>query len=220
MSLAADDLSRVGSALLGRDLTAPTITHRVRPSPKLLLRLVHLHRAAEQLAKGIPEILANTEVARALEDALIHAIIACLAESPPVEMTSSNRGRQSIIARLEELLAANTNRPLYLAEICAAVGASERTLRVCCHEHLGMGPVRYLWLRRMHLARRALLIAAPENTTVTEIAMNHGFWELGRFAVEYRTLFGENPSASLGRALVERQSANRNPFVLSDSEFA
>ena len=36
----------------------------------------------------------------------------------------------------------NCDRPLHLVEICAATGASERTLRIVCEEHLGMGPVR------------------------------------------------------------------------------
>jgi len=62
-----------------------------------------------------------------------------------------------------------------------------------------MGPKRYLLLRRMHLARRALLMADPATATVTEIITNFGFWELGRFSVAYRSLFGESPSASLSR---------------------
>jgi hypothetical protein len=36
--------------------------------------------------------------------------------------------------------AANPDRPLYLAEICAAMGIAERTLRAACEEHLRMGP--------------------------------------------------------------------------------
>jgi AraC-like DNA-binding protein len=35
--------------------------------------------------------------------------------------------------------------------------------------------------------------------TVTEVASDYGFGELGRFSVQYRALFGESPSASLHR---------------------
>jgi AraC-like DNA-binding protein len=92
---------------------------------------------------------------------------------------------------------ANPDRPIYLAEICAAIGAAERTLRASCEEHLGMGPIRYLTLRRMHQVRRALLHSDPSKATVTRIVTNHGFWELGRFSVAYRMLFGESPSKTL-----------------------
>jgi transcriptional regulator GlxA family with amidase domain len=54
----------------------------------------------------------------------------------------------------------------------------------------------------MHLARRALRDADPERTSVTEIATAHGFWELGRFSVEYRNLFDESPSMTLRRSTV------------------
>jgi len=94
----------------------------------------------------------------------------------------------------------NPDQPLYLAEICAAIGTAERTLRLHCTQHLGMSPHRYLWLRRMNLARRALTLADPSATTVTTIANDHGFGELGRFAVAYRAIFGESPSATLHRA--------------------
>ena len=62
-----------------------------------------------------------------------------------------------------------------------------------------MGPKRYLLLRRMQLARRALRETASSTATVTEVAGQFGFWHFGRFAGAYQSLFGEMPSATLHR---------------------
>jgi transcriptional regulator GlxA family with amidase domain len=64
---------------------------------------------------------------------------------------------------------------------------------------LGMGPKRYLLLRRMNLLRRVLSESTPRDITVTEIATGLGFWQFGRLAVEYKALFGESPSTTLTR---------------------
>jgi AraC-like DNA-binding protein len=80
--------------------------------------------------------------------------------------------------------------------------------------------VRYLWLRRMNLVRPALLRADPAVATVTGIATDHGFWELGRFSVEYRALFGESPSATLRRPPADQRMAKNRPSDLLATEFA
>src|SRR5215211_8180548 len=90
-------------------------------------------------------------------------------------MASGTLSHKGIVARFEEFLEANPNTPLYLTDVCAAVGTAERTLRAACEEHLGMGPIRYLTFRRMHLVRRALVRADPATATVTQIAMDHGY---------------------------------------------
>lgn len=74
-----------------------------------------------------------------------------------------------------------------------------------------MGPMRFLLRRRMHLARRALHAADPATATVTAIAMQFGFWELGRFAAEYKTLFAEPPSATLRRPREGRRQTALEP---------
>jgi AraC-like DNA-binding protein len=219
LSLTRKDLAEASIALVGVDLASPSDSHRLRPSPALLSRLLSLHRAAEKLATYAPDVVAQPEAAGALEHAFVHAMIMCLSESIPVEMTSTALRHTAIIARFEELLAAHYDRPLHLTEMCAAIGASERTLRVACMDHLGMGPVRYLWLRRMHLAHHALIVTSPGTSTVTKIATANGFWELGRFAVEYGALFGEAPSATLRRPAEERRNSQNNPFAFAGFEY-
>jgi AraC-like DNA-binding protein len=165
----------------------------------LLRHLRALHAQATTLARTAPETLTSPAVARALEQQLTYAMISCLTAGAPTERQRLPRQHARIVGRFLEFLEAKADEPAYLTEICTEIGASERTLRTCCQEVLGTGPVRYLWLRRMHLARQALLHADTLASTVTEIATAHGFWELGRFSVEYRGLFGESPSESLRR---------------------
>jgi AraC-like DNA-binding protein len=199
MSLTHEDLVAAGQAIIGREVIAPTVTHRIKPPAQLMSRLSSLHEAAGHLAKTAPDILTKPEVARALEQALLHAMVSCMAGGEVAETVSVHHRHAAVMRRLEELLEVSCDRALYVAELCAAAGVSQRTLLACCQEHLGMGPKRYLLLRRMHLARRALLMADAATVTVTEIVTNFGFWELGRFSVTYRSLFGESPSASLRR---------------------
>jgi transcriptional regulator GlxA family with amidase domain len=102
------------------------------------------------------------------------------------------------MARFEATLATHDNRKLGARELCAAIGVSERTLERCCVEVLGMSPSSYARLRRLNLVRSALRRADPAITRVSELARRYGFSELGRFAVTYRTVFGETPSTTLG----------------------
>ena len=219
MSLALDDFDIACKAITGHEFPEETLTHLVRPNPVLMSRLVNAHASAALLAKINPDVLASAEVARALEEQLTRLMIRCLTDGTSVERSVGNVRRDRIVAKFEEYLEANRGRTLYLTEICKAIGIAERTLRGACEEQFGMGPIRYLTLRRMHLVRRSLLQSDCSESTVTRIATQHGFWELGRFAVAYRALFGEVPSASLRRPLDYRKFPGR-PLSPPESHFS
>jgi AraC-like DNA-binding protein len=197
MSLTPDDLAAAGRAIAGYDLTTPPATRLIRPSDPQMARLLRLHEAAGHLATTAPEILAHPEVARAIEQELVRTMITCLTEGVTVGV--DRHSSALVMQRFERVIHENAGRPLYLLDVCAEIGVSDRTLRLHCTEHLGMSPHRYLWLRRMNLARRALTLADSTATTVTTVANDHGFGELGRFSVAYRKQFGESPSATLHR---------------------
>ena len=199
MSLPVDEMVSVGAAIARCDLAPPKDALTLTPLPSTMEKLRRLNAAAGRLAEEAPELIANPEVARGLEQALIEAMVTCL-DTRQYRDNSLAQGQHAIIMhRFRRVVEENPEQPLYIPEICRTIRVSSRTLRMVCQEHLGMGPKRYLVLRRMHLARRALRDAAPEATTVTDIATRFGFWQLGRFAVEYQSLFGESPSATLGQ---------------------
>ena len=215
MSLAHDDFHTACKAITGCDIQDEALGFVVRPDPNLTSRLLQVHETVEMIAKTSTDIFVMPEVGRSLEQRLIHLMVRCLTDGVSLPMSTGSWRHDRIVARLEEILEANSDKPLYLAELCAAIGVAERTLRVACEEHLGMGPIRYLTLRRMHLVRRALLRADFSKATVTQIATDYGFWELGRFSVAYRALFGESPSDSLRLPSDERLTFVNRPSSLA-----
>jgi AraC-like DNA-binding protein len=198
MSLPQEDIAEVGSILAGQDITPTSVVMTAKIPVALLVRLQSLHAATAQLAEHAPQILANAGAARGLEALLTDAMTACLATGGLRIDSASQRRHATIMKRLHALEEANRGHPLYLSEVCAALNVSQRTLHHVCQELLGIGPKRYLCLRRLHLVHRELRRALPGQRTVTDIAMKYGFWELGRFAVVYREVFGQSPSATLG----------------------
>jgi len=78
--------------------------------------------------------------------------------------------------------------------VAEELGMNQRTLRNRFLAVTGQPPGRYLQIRLLNQAYRDLQRADPSRSTVTEIAMNLGFTELGRFALRFRKLFGSLPS--------------------------
>ncbi|TYL86674.1 helix-turn-helix domain-containing protein [Bradyrhizobium rifense] len=135
----------------------------------------------------MPELFDLAEVVRAFEQNSIHLMVRCVAEGTLSTMSPGAPRHETIVKRLEEFPEENSDTPLYLAEICAAVRAAERTLRAACEDHVGMGPIRYLALHRMHLVRRALLRSDSSMETVTRIAtdMASGSWDDSRLPIAH-----------------------------------
>lgn len=73
-----------------------------------------------------------------------------------------------------------------------------------------MAPGAYVKHRRYEGVRRQMLESSAGLRNVTEAALEFGFSHLGRFAAEYRGLFGELPSETLARR--RRRSAAPGRF--------
>jgi AraC-like DNA-binding protein len=126
----------------------------------------------------------------------IHGWVATVGEMPPRQAGTSRHG---LVERAEKLALADLEQPLHISALCRALAVSERTLRKAFYRTHGVPPCRHLRMMRLSQARRALLSADANIVTVTEIATDFGFIELGRFSVEYRKVFGESPSQTLQR---------------------
>jgi AraC-like DNA-binding protein len=200
MSLAPDQLAACSKALIGRSIRPPSESLVILPEANASRALLSLLSKACRLAETRQELIANPEVMRSLEQELLRALVNCLANENADKISRWRRRHTDIMVRFEEALATRSGPHLNLSELCTAIDVPERTLRLCCAEFLGVSPNRYYLLRRLNMARSALRRASPETASVSEIARDHQFVELGRFAVSYRAIFGETPSSTLRRA--------------------
>jgi AraC-like DNA-binding protein len=210
MSLPAQQLASCSKSLIGRKITWPPVGRMLQPQPIAARRLLRLHAKAAGLAEAKHKLLDQPEFVQTLERELLHALVECLTVDDPGRDGKRDTRHANIMALFENALTAHAGYPLTIFEICASIGVPERTLRACCAEFLGVGPTRYLLLRRLNMARSALRRADPASTSVAEIARQHQFSELGRFAVTYRTIFGEMPSTTLRST--PHETPNRTSF--------
>jgi AraC-like DNA-binding protein len=200
IALDPQQLEKNGRALSGKPLSLPPAGRVLRPSSRDAARLRRLHAQACRLAETKPKILAHPEVARAIEQGLIQALVTCLTAAKVQENGAVKRHHARIMIRFEEVLAEHLSQPLRVADLCELIGVTGRTLRFCCAEFLGISPSRYVMLRRLKQVNLALRNADASMANVAELARHFGFTELGHFAGAYQATFGEPPSTTLRRA--------------------
>lgn len=134
-------------------------------------------------------------VLRELENLLVAISSALRPQAQIGNLTARRLG----VSRALEFLRHRPDSRVSLGELCSIARVSERTLQYAFREELGMSPTEFMRRRRLHSARQHLLTSCPGEISVSKVATDHGFYELGRFALEYRRVFGERPSESLRR---------------------
>ena len=186
-------------SLTDSTLTIPRHAQLWRPPPAVGRRLLQLHAAAIRAAEVRPETIVDAEAAHGMEQQLIEVLVECLSAGPLQDKTRISHRLQGIAAQFEDLLNSQPDRHLRVEEVSRAIHVSDRLLRRCCAEDLGMGPTSYIRLRALHRVHSILRGGLRGVTSVSQVARCHGFHDLGRFAAVYRVLFGELPSATLRR---------------------
>jgi len=110
----------------------------------------------------------------------------------------SRRPLPQHVRRALAYMRANMAARITLAGLASACAIPERTLLRQFERFVGVPPLGYLRRLRLNVAKGDL--ANPHNNdAISDIAMRCGFSHLGRFATEYRRLFGETPSATRQR---------------------
>ena len=196
--LSGVELRRQLGALLGEPLKPP-----LEFAARLGLRegwgrsLARFGRLAMAELRRTQSILAEPIIARSFREFVMAAL---LLHQPHSYTEALRRLERPImprdVKRAIDYIEANLDTAIGLPEIVAACGVPGRTLIKHFRDFKGTSPMRYMRAARYQKVREALSRAEPEES-IGDIAARWGFSHMGRFSVEYRRRFGENPSETL-----------------------
>lgn len=186
-------------ALTGRDLPGPLVFDvalSFEDGPGIALRnIVSLFRHEVQRPGASPLWLVG------LRDALFTSILAnarhtasYLLDTPPPRVA------QGCVRRAEEFITAHAAEPITVADIVAASGVPERSLRAAFQSSRGVSPMELLRHKRLEIARTRLTEPEP-GTTVAGVVTALGLGNPGRFSADYKKRFGVTPSQTLAAGL-------------------
>ena len=105
--------------------------------------------------------------------------------------------RSRVAVKVRDYIEANFRHPVHLESLCRETGTGIRTLQRCFREYFDFTITDYLKTVRLDSVFRELLVASPDEETVTQIALHNGFTHLGRFSIAFNRRFSALPSEVL-----------------------
>jgi transcriptional regulator GlxA family with amidase domain len=109
------------------------------------------------------------------------------------------------VRRAEEYIEAHWSEPITIAGLARATAASARSIFFHFKNSRGQSPMSFVKQVRLEHAREMLQRGGVSHS-VTEVAVDCGFGNLGHFAGDYFKRFGERPSDTLKRHKYELAS--------------
>lgn len=100
---------------------------------------------------------------------------------------------KQIVRRAEEYVRSIKHRPVSVLEMCRVCEDSERALHNAFNQELYASPSFWLRTLRLNCAYTTLRQAMPKRRIIKKVDLEQGFTHFGRFAEQYRSLFGETP---------------------------
>jgi AraC-like DNA-binding protein len=102
------------------------------------------------------------------------------------------------VRRATDYIEANWDQPITIEALALVTHSSARSLFAAFKKSRGCSPMRFVRQVRLQHARDMLTRAGPA-VSVTSVALDCGFNNLGHFTKDYLSSFGERPSETLRR---------------------
>ena len=146
-----------------------------------------------------PLVRNSSRAVAKFEEEFVCDFLEAFEQQLPTHSNGAEQRAAAIVREIDQYVHKSFPVNSSVAELCVVCEVPRRTLDRAFQNAVGMGPATYLRRVRLNGVRRALQQRQADSATVTEIALEFGFWHLGRFAEQYAELFGEAPHVTKTR---------------------
>lgn len=152
-----------------------------------------IHEVISEIEQNMSR-MTEEQILYEIEYELPRAIILALSQESSKAKKPDPKERYWTIRRVKEYIEDFSYTDITVRDLCRAAFVSERTLRYAFNEYYGISPKAFVKMIRLNRVRQDLQRFTPEEKNISDIANRWGFWHLGQFAKDYKSLFGELPS--------------------------
>jgi AraC-like DNA-binding protein len=187
-------------ALLGKDRDAVSLPSGViELAPYQRQELISQMRSwilVDQFEGNSTLLCAHTE---SFESDIAHLLASAVIRyrSEAASNTLANRTCVDLVRNAEALFEERGSMKIGLADLCSAANVSAPTLIAAFRDVTGTTPMRFFKLKRLMRVRNELLLGRASVIAIKQAGLKHGFTQLGRMSVLYRSVYGEMPSQTL-----------------------
>ena len=107
--------------------------------------------------------------------------------------------KRRVIDKIHQYIEQTGRYPLTVTELCKIAHVSRRTLQYCFEHELNVSPIHYLRNCRLNEIRR-ILLTSGKDITISDLALDFGFYHTSTFNEHYKQLFGETPTQTVQRS--------------------
>jgi len=132
-------------------------------------------------------------------DNLLAYLLRYIENSYQISKHSPQRKRDVALKNAIDLINNQPNEMPTVSHLCHVTNVSERTLEYAFLEKYQVTPKEYIKANRLNKVKSELILSKEQNTTISTLAAEHGFWHMGQFAADFRKQFGKLPSEFLLR---------------------
>lgn len=149
-----------------------------------------------------PEIIDYAGAYKAIQETLSTVIsselLTLYSDSDSIRASSMFQ-RYDLVRRAESFIDSNGYEKISIAQLCENLRTTVRRLELAFRDIHGLNPKNFVMMKKFTAVRKELLYTSPDRCSVSEVAMHHGFFHMGRFSTTYKKLFAESPRATLAR---------------------